>query len=259
MTRNWGLAVQPVEHPLGFRYGPGTAGPEPEVRTLDSIRQSLLEPDCTGPDPVYAIAMDVAHPEHRAILEQRMLLFGVVAYPAGRLGPEAIHSQGHVHKVAAHSGWSPPELFEIWEGVAVVYMQEFAARNPGRCFAIEAHAGSHVIVPPGWAHMVVNADPARMMVFGAWCDRQYGFEYAGVRALRGLGWYPLLDSGDRIAWVPNPRYEETTFLRRAARSYREFGIKADVPIYEQFAANPESVAWVSNPEAVAGLWRAFEP
>jgi glucose-6-phosphate isomerase, archaeal len=28
-------------------------------------------------------------------------------------------------------------------------------------------------------------------VFGAWCDREYGFEYAEIRRHKGIAWYPV--------------------------------------------------------------------
>jgi len=83
------------------------------------------------PDVVYAFAMDVGRTEHRRMLERRNLLFGVVTYAAGRLGDEPVRSQGHVHAVSPRSGWLFPEMFEIWSGRAVVYMQERAAKDPG--------------------------------------------------------------------------------------------------------------------------------
>ena len=60
-----GLDVRPRRQPMGFAYGPGVFGPAPELRSLDAIRPSLRDPACAGPDPVYAIAMDVAATEHR--------------------------------------------------------------------------------------------------------------------------------------------------------------------------------------------------
>jgi glucose-6-phosphate isomerase len=111
-----GLEIEACEDPLGFTYGVDVVGPEPELRRLDTIRASLRDPDCKGPDPVYAIAMDVARRADRQALERRMLLFGVVTYAAGRLGREPVRSQGHVHRASLHSGWSPPELYEIWDG-----------------------------------------------------------------------------------------------------------------------------------------------
>jgi len=85
-----GLDIQVSSHPLGFRYGADMFGPEPELRRLDAIRASLRNPDCDEPDPAYAIAMDVGG----------NLLFGVVAYAAGRLGDEPVRSHGHVHRVS---------------------------------------------------------------------------------------------------------------------------------------------------------------
>jgi glucose-6-phosphate isomerase len=133
---------------MDFRFGAGVFGPRPEYRSLDAIRGSLRDPRCTGPDPVYAIAMDVGRVEDREQLNRRMLLFGIVTYAKGRLGDSPVRSQGHVHAIAPHCGWSTPELFEIWDGRAVIYGQEKSGDDPGRCIAIEAGPGERVVMPP---------------------------------------------------------------------------------------------------------------
>jgi glucose-6-phosphate isomerase len=253
-----GIAVVLQPDSLSFKYGEGIFGPAPVMRRLDAIRPSLSDPACSGPDPVYGIAMDVGKVIHRAELERRYLLFGVVVYAAGQLGQEPVRSQGHVHDIAPHSGWSTPELYEIWEGRAVIYAQEFAGNNPGRCIAVAAGPGDQVVVPPGWAHCAVNADPARRMVFGAWCERQYGFVYDGVRALGGLAWFPFV-SAAQITWKPNPRYGPSELQQRAARAYPELGLKQDTPIYIRYEQDPEAVQWVSEPSRLKQLWKTFEP
>jgi len=254
-----GLEVRALGDPLGFEYGPGVFGPAPEMRSLDAIRKSLRDPGCSGPDPVYAIVMDVGREEHRAELLRRHLLFGVVTYAKGRLGTEPVRSQGHVHRKAAHSGWSPPELYEIWSGRAIVTMQERAADDPGRCFAIEAGPGEVVVVPPGWAHATVSADAGEAMTFGAWCDREYGFEYDEVRARGGLAWFPRLAPDGGVEWQANPRYAARPLVERRARAYPELGLVAGEPIYLTFARDPEAVQWVSDPARLAHLWPVFEP
>src|SRR5580704_8359921 len=119
-----GFPLSLSDRVLGFDYGDGVFGPEPEMRRLDSIRPSLRDPQCSGPDPVYGIAMDVGCEVDRAALMERMLLFGAVVYAPGQLGDEPVRSQGHVHAIAPHSGWSPPEIFEVWSGTAIIYAQE---------------------------------------------------------------------------------------------------------------------------------------
>ena len=254
-----GLDIHFLESAMDFEYGPGIFGPEPEHRSLDAIRAGLRDSNCTGPDPVYAIAMDVGQVEDRDELERRTLLFGVVAYASGRLGDGPVRSQGHVHTVAPHCGWSTPELFEIWEGCAIVYGQERPGDDAGRCVAIEAHPGERVVIPPGWAHYVANASESSKLVFGAWCDRQYGFEYTQMRAHHGLAWFPLLTDDGQIRWEANPNYSASKLESRQARLYPELGIRSAIPIYQQFRQDPESVQWVSDPGRFAALWQRFEP
>jgi glucose-6-phosphate isomerase, archaeal len=254
-----GLDVRFLRDTLDFQYGPGIFGPRPEYRSLDSIRPALRDPDSSGPDPVYAIAMDVGRVEDRAELSRRMLLFGIVMYASGRLGDGPVRSQGHVHAISPHSGWSPPELFEIWEGRAIIYGQEKSGDDPGRCIAVEATPGERAVMPPGWAHYVVNADSDSKLIFGAWCDRQYGFDYTQMRAHHGLAWFPVLAEHGEIRWKANPTYSASNLTSRRARTYPELDISSDLPIYEQFHRAPESVQWISDPDRFSGLWQQFEP
>lgn len=143
-----GFDITPTRSPLGFTYGDDVFGPEVENRRLDDIRTSLRDPSCSGPDIVYAIAMDVGRKADKQKLIDRDLLFGVVAYAAGRLGNEPVRSQGHVHKKVRGQQQAPPEVYEIWSGRAIILMQETANDDPGRCYAVEAGPGEVVIVPP---------------------------------------------------------------------------------------------------------------
>lgn len=259
MTFDPQVPIRPIASPIGFEYLPGGYGPVPEIRTLDSIRPSLRDPDCSGPESVYAIAMDVGRKEHLESFRQNMLLFGVVTYAAGRLGSEPVRSQGHVHRISSHSGWSPPEIYEVWSGRACILMQEHTAEDPGRCFAIYAGPGEVVLVPPGWAHATISADPKTPLTFGALCDREYGFEYGEIRKRHGLAWYPLLIEGDELQWMPNPAYQLRPVEKRGPHDYTEFGIEQNVPLYLQASRSPGQFAWVADAGRIAELWRNFEP
>ncbi|MDA3874884.1 MAG: glucose-6-phosphate isomerase [Kiritimatiellae bacterium] len=256
---NPGFDIHPTRNPMGFRYGPGVFGPECELRRLDAIRASLLDPECEGPDPVYAIAMDVGTEDRRKDLLQRNLLFGVVTYAAGQLGDEPVRSQGHIHAVSASCGCSTPELYEIWSGTAIILMQEYAEDDPGRCFAVTAEPGETVVVPPNWAHATISADPTRPLTFGAWCVRDFGFDYCGVRAHGGMAWFAcLVDTG--LVWNPNPRYPVLReLICKRPSEYADLGLRSGIPIWQQYLEDPDSVMWVPDPQRAADSWPDFVP
>lgn len=257
-----GLNLAATDAPLGFTLGDDTYGPTPEVRRLNAIRASLRDPQCDGPDELYAIMMDVGREQDRADLEARHLLFGVVTYAAGRLGDEPVRSQGHIHVVSPRSGWSTPEVYEVWRGRAVILMQERCVAgdgDPGRCFAVEAGPGEVVVVPPGWAHATISADVSVPLTFGAWCDRAYGFEYGGVRAHGGLAYFPLLDADGGLRFEANATYAAPALERRGARTYAELDIESGVPIYTQYTQDRDRFGFVPDPVLRASAWEGFVP
>lgn len=245
---------------MGFIYGEDCFGPKPEFRRLSDIRKSLLNPGCTGPEYVYGIAMDVGKKIHRKQLIEMGLLFGLVSYASGTLGKEPIRSQGHVHiKSSGANNWSTPEVYEIWSGNAVVYMQEYVLDDPGRCFAVYAGPGEVVIVPPGWGHAAINITPDQEMIFGAWCVRDYGFDYSDVREHNGLAWFPLFETDGSITWERNRSYETSELIEKEPRIYPEFEIETGIPIYTQFENDPGRFSFVPRPDLYQQMWENFIP
>lgn len=255
-----GFEITPVAQPFGFKYGHNTFGPKVEIRELKDIRKSLLDPFCDGPSQVYAIAMDVGKREHKHTLVDMHLLFGAVTYSAGSLGREPVRSQGHIHRQSAHAnGWSTPEVYEIWSGEAIIYMQESATDDPGRCYAVYAEPGDVVIVPPGWAHATISANTEIPLTFGAWCDRNYGFEYDDVRAHGGLAWFPLINEKNKIDWIPNSSYIAANIITKQPRIYNEFNILQSKSVYSQFEEENDKFLFVPRPDLFADRWIEFEP
>lgn len=253
-----GFGIRPVYDPLGFEYGESVFGPQVENRRLESIRPSLMDPDCEGPDILYSIAMDVGELKDKEEIQKRNLLYGAVTYAKGLLGKEPVRSQGHIHAVSPSVGDSTCEVYEIWSGRACIYMQETAEDYPGRCFAVLAVPGEAVIVPPGWAHCTIVADPTQNMTFGAWCVRDYGFDYMGVRAHKGIAWFPVVEEGE-LKFLPNRYYEESRIVVKRPRHYLEFGLELGVPIYKQFQEDPDRFLFVSRPDLAREKWIDFIP
>lgn len=253
-----GFDIVPTDRPIGFRLGAECFGHGTEIRKLDAIRKSLLDPRCAGPEDVYAIMMDVGMRADYEDLKQRHLLYGAVCYAGGTLGREPVRSQGHIHKISARSGCSTPEVYEIWTGKAIVYMQESGDDDPGRCFAVTGLPGDVIVVPPYWTHATVNADPATSMSFGAWCDRDYGFVYDKVRAHNGIAWFPLADENGGIVWERNPRYRTDTLIEKRPERYEQLGL-TEQPIYTQYRQDRARFDFVPDPRKAGDAFERFVP
>ena len=234
-----GFEIAPTKNPIGFVYGEDVFGPEVEIRRLDDIRESLSDPNAQGPDELYAIAMDVGDKADREEIAKRNLLFGVVTYAAGMIGREPVRSQGHKHAISASCGASTPEVYE-------------------KCYAIYARPGDVVIVPPGYVHATVNADVNRNLTFGAWCVRDYGFDYETVRNHGGIAYYPFVEDGS-LKWSPNPAYSGGELIIKNARTWEDFSLEAGVPVYTQFQKDKERFMFVADPARCPELWKNFEP
>ena len=255
-----GLNIIPTNNPLNFQYGDNCFGPKVENRKLDDIRKSLLSPNCEGPEIVYSIAMNVGKIEHVKQLKRQHLLFGIVTYASGKLGREPVRSQGHVHKKSFYAGnWSTPEVYQIWSGKAVIYMQEYADDNPGKCYAVYAEPGDIVIVPPSWAHATISADSKTPLTFGAWCDLDYGFEYEKVRAHNGLAWFPLIEDNGELTWLHNSAYKKVELIIKKPSDYIEFNLKQRESIYTQYEKKPNLFDFVPRPSVLKDVWKNFTP
>lgn len=249
-----------VQADLKITYGHAMYGPENEQRHLTDIRRSLLEPSAAGPDLVYSIAMDVGRKSDEMDLKQRMLLYGVCAYAKGKIGREPVRSQGHIHAVSASCGSSTPEVYEVWSGEAIIMMQPDASDRPGKCYAVHVKPGEVVVVPPKWAHCTINGNPETDMVFGAWCIRDFGFEYGDVRAHHGLAFYPIVNEDGSIGWLPNRRYQDVELIDKAVRSYQaDLKIEAGISIYQQYINNHDKFDFVTQPAKYQQIWDDYQP
>lgn len=255
-----GLTISINNQALSIEYGNGVFGPTIEWRKFNDIKHIYLDSRSKGPEISYGIAMDIGKGNHKELLIQKNILFGAMVFASGQIGNEPIKSQGHIHKTSIHSGWSPPEIYEIWQGSAIIYMQEFIADYPGRCYAISAEKGAFVVVPPGWAHCSISADPTSSLAFGACCDRNYGFIYEPIKEKNGFAWIPYFDENNKIAWKENPTYTQSILIRKSPEDYStSLGFRNDKPLYTLFEDNPSIFEFVSNPSLKESIWNSFIP
>ena len=116
-----------------------------------------------------------------------------------------------------------------------------------------------VIVPPYWAHATISANPDKPLTFGAWCDREYGFEYDGVRRHKGIAWFPVFNDAGKIEWQANPCYQPSELICKSPAEYPELGIVKGESIYRTFEKSPDTFLYVPNPGLKEEVWKNYEP
>ncbi|MFV0479935.1 MAG: glucose-6-phosphate isomerase family protein [Anaerorhabdus sp.] len=243
-----------VDGEMNYHYGTGVFGPIAEKRRLNDVRKSLKNKNSVGPKVIYSIAMDVGKEKEKRILEDKNLLFGIVTYANGKIDNGPIRSQGHVHAISTSCGQSTPEVYQIVEGEAIIYMQEFSDGDAGECYAVEAKEGDIVIVPPNWVHATINRSSTERMIFCAWCVRDFGFDYKDVRKNKGIAFFPYFGN-EEIKWEFNENYQSGNIKVVKAKEYKEIGIEKGISIYEQFEKNPDIFDFVAQPDILEDFWR----
>ena len=252
-----GFDIKMIKETMEFTYGKDVFGPVVEKRYLNDIRSSLADPHAQGPELLYSIAMDTGKIKDKKTMEKMNLLYGVVAYSKGMIGEEPVRSQGHIHAISLSCNASTCEVYEIFEGEAYIYMQESGEDHAKDCYAVYAKEGEVVIVPPGWVHATINANPKKNMVFGAWCVRDYGFDYDLVKQHHGIAFFPKV-KGEKIIWKFNSYYKTGNLKVIKAISYELFGLDKKKPIYTQFEENPDIFKFVSQPNYAKDKWSKFK-
>ena len=76
---------------------------------------------------------------------------------------------------------------------------------------------------------------------------------------RRPGLVPLLDEAGGLRWLRNDAYAPSSFVCKAPQGYPQLGIEPGVPIYTQFAEDPDRFLFVSHPQQKEEAWKNFLP
>jgi glucose-6-phosphate isomerase len=250
LSKYAGIGVQFEAETLTLSFGSGVTTAPVTVRSLDDVRPMLRDPECSGPEHLYTIYMDVKAPGVTEALGGRGLGYGAVVYNHGVLGREFLRSQGHVHSVAPETGVGYSELYEFWHGRGLVYMQSSGEDEVEDVIVVEAGPGEKVAIPPGWAHATVNIGD-EPMVFGAVYAPAAELLYEPLRRRGGTAHHVLADGTLEV----NPAYRRVPEARRQSpHTFPELGIAPGQPALVALGRDESCLDFVSRPDAFPGLW-----
>ncbi len=214
-----------------------------QARRMAQMEAVLLEPHARpSDDELYWIGRlhDDACPE--PVLARAHLAFAFVLVPPLKVGREYAKTQGHYHPAMPGSRMSYPEVYTHYYGRLYLLMQRREAGQAAHlddCVLIDLQPGQSIMVPPGYAHILINPSNQPALMAGLYCP-DFTANYAPIRNLAGAAYYLVDEDGHERSLV-NERYAHAPALQRLVdvTGTRFAPPDGDRPLWSSFQHAPD--------------------
>jgi glucose-6-phosphate isomerase len=185
------------------------------ARRIGQMASVLLEPDALPPEAEVYWICRLYDDRPAAVLAQARLAFACVLVPPLTIGREFAKTQGHYHPAMPGSRMAYPEVYTHYYGRLYLLMQRRVASQAGHlddCVLIDMQPGQSVMVPPGYAHILINPSDQPALMAGLYSP-DFTADYEPIRSMAGAAYY-LVQNGGADHTIPNQRYANYPPLRR---------------------------------------------
>jgi glucose-6-phosphate isomerase, archaeal len=185
------------------------------------------------------------------LFEAADLTYSFVLLPPGTVGGEFVKTRGHYHPEMPGSDLAYPEVYSHLLGRPYLLMQhrfQNRANQVDDCVLIELSNGMSVMIPPGYAHILINPTNEPAVISGLY-SRSFRGSYDPITEMAGAAYFVLDEDGEKV--VPNHRYADCPPLERLTNlAGTPFeppnGIR---PLWSSFLEDPDRYAFLTDPEA----------
>lgn len=226
-------------------------------RTAAYLKEVLLYPEGMAPETeLYQLhELEDGPALYLQALNRYDLTYSFVLMPPRCIGSEFVKTHGHYHPLMPGARLAFPEVYTQIYGTLTLLLQRADPHKPDQvldCALVEMTPGIVLTVPPGYAHVLINATQAPGLMAGLY-DRSFRPDYAPVREKRGLAYYLIRTEDHSVDILPNPRYPGRPHLRRLTRlAGTPFEPpEAGQPVWRSFFSNSERYSFLSRPKAAA--------
>ena len=228
--------------------GEGLTKPEPAIRTIDEMREVLVDGSINEPHDLYFMYRDLHRSADDGLLAKYKLRYDVTAIKPDHLGKEFMKTAGHYHP--GNYG----ELYEVLTGNAICVLQKRDLKDERvieDVIAVSAKAGEKIVIPPGYGHILVNPGPG-FLVTSNWVSSLFSSEYQLYKKAKGAAYF-LFDSkgkaGESVRYSANKYFKKLPAVRSAiaAPKLDRFGLEKDNPIYNVILTAPEKLDFLNRP------------
>lgn len=239
-----GLQMQLDTEKPGLTFGEGLNFSKPGVRTLDQMREVLLDKAIRAPQELYYMYRDVYRREDKGLLEKNNLRFDVTMIKPDYLGKEFMKTAGHYHP--GDFG----ELYEVIHGRCYCLLQRHKAeeyQNIEEVIAVEADAGDKIVIPPGFGHVLVNPGP-KHLVTSNWVSSRFASEYELYKKTQGAAYF-VSGTPDKPQFTANPNFKKLPEIKfvRPARAIEKFGLLNSRPMYPLIKEDAKKLDFLNRP------------
>ena len=226
----------------------------PAIRTIDQMKEVLLDKDIQEPQELYYMYRDIYILSDRSVLEKHKLRYDVTVIKPLCLGKEFMKTAGHYHP--ENFG----ELYEVLFGRCICLLQRANLQDYRiieEVIFVEAVCGQKIVIPPGFGHILINPGPD-CLVTSNWVSSRFASRYELYKEVEGAAYFVTTSEGQskitprlriNLGIIKNPHFREVANIRFAqpARQIKRFGLLENKPMYNLINEDPDFLGFLNQP------------
>lgn len=244
LTKGCGLKIKLNTDKPELTFAGGINFSMPGVRTLQQMREVLMDKKISRPQELYYMYRDVYAKADKPLLDRHGLRFDVTVIRPDMLGRELMKTAGHYHP--GDFG----ELYEVVSGRCCCLLQrhkEDDFRVIEEVIAVEAQAGDKIVIPPKFGHILINPGPG-YLVTSNWVSSRFSSEYELYKKAGGAAYF-CAGGPSGQEFVANPFFKGLPGIKlfKAAQKIERFGLISGEPMYPLIKADAEKLEFLNRP------------
>ncbi len=244
LTRSCGLRIKLDAVKPELTFGKGINFSKPGVRTLEQMREVLMNKDISLPQELYYMYRDVYALEDKPLLDKNALRFDVTMIKSDMLGKELMKTAGHYHP--GDFG----ELYEVVNGRCYCMLQRHKKddyRQVEEAIVVEAETGDKIVIPPGFGHILINPGPQHL-VTSNWVSSRFASEYDLYKKAGGAAYF-CVGSSQKPEFIPNPFFRNLPAVKfvKPVEKIERFGLESGEPMYPLIKTDAVRLEFLNRP------------
>lgn len=244
LKMNSGLGITLSTSSYSLTFEAGLTSPKAALRTMDEMREVLIDINLKSPQDLYYMYRDVHVIDDEPLLKKYNLRYDVTVIRPDKLGNELMKTAGHYH---------PGDFGELYE---VVFGECFCMlQRPNKndhqiieeVIVVKAKMGQKIVIPPHFGHILVNPGPGPL-VTSNWVSSRFSSDYSLYKQAHGAAYFMTEENG-KVDFTPNKYFKALPKIefRTPAMRIDKFGLTEGDPIYPLIRKGVEKLDFLNRP------------